>query len=229
MCLQLRNLAADGRERHAEAAGQPPKGCPPRLPSPGSTSLRGDPFSKIRKDDSNHSYRLLDNLEGTTFSYRPMPAQTQRRSPMSRIPTPATIEAAPPAAQPLLEAVKKQLGVVPNLFRLVSNSPAALEGYLGLSGALDKGSPAGADARAHRARGRRDQRLQLLPVGAHLSRQEPRQARRRRDHRQPQRRLERPQGRCRGALCGQSRARTRPCQRRRSSVPSRLPATTMRR
>jgi uncharacterized peroxidase-related enzyme len=29
--------------------------------------------------------------------------------------------------------------VVPNLFRLVSNSPAALEGYLGLNGALGKG------------------------------------------------------------------------------------------
>lgn len=59
---------------------------------------------------------------------------------MSRIPTPTTIEAAPAASQPLLEAVKQQLGVVPNLFRLVSNSPAALEGYLGLSGALGKGA-----------------------------------------------------------------------------------------
>jgi uncharacterized peroxidase-related enzyme len=58
---------------------------------------------------------------------------------MSRIPTPATIDAAPAAAQPLLRAVKKQLGVAPNLFRLVSNSPAALEGYVSLSGALGKG------------------------------------------------------------------------------------------
>jgi uncharacterized peroxidase-related enzyme len=58
---------------------------------------------------------------------------------MSRIPTTATIEAAPAAAQPLLQAVKKQLGVAPNQFRLVANSPAALEGYLGLSGALAKG------------------------------------------------------------------------------------------
>ena len=58
---------------------------------------------------------------------------------MSRIPTPATIEAAPAAAQPLLQAVKKQLGIAPNLFRLVANSPAALEGYLSLSGALGKG------------------------------------------------------------------------------------------
>jgi uncharacterized peroxidase-related enzyme len=59
---------------------------------------------------------------------------------MSRVPTPASIEASPVAAQPLLQAVKKQLGVVPNLFRLVGNSPAALEGYLGLNGALAKGT-----------------------------------------------------------------------------------------
>ncbi len=58
---------------------------------------------------------------------------------MSRIPTPATIDAAPEAARPLLEAVNKQLGSVPNLFRIVANSPAALEGYLGLNGALGKG------------------------------------------------------------------------------------------
>ena len=59
---------------------------------------------------------------------------------MSRLPIPASIDAAPSAAQPLLEAVKKQLGSVPNLFRLVANSPAALEGYLGLNAALAKGA-----------------------------------------------------------------------------------------
>src|SRR5579872_3842890 len=59
---------------------------------------------------------------------------------MSRIPTPASIGEAPTAAQPMLEAVKKQLGGVPNLFRLVANSPAALEGYIGMFGALNKGS-----------------------------------------------------------------------------------------
>ena len=59
---------------------------------------------------------------------------------MSRIAIPASISAAPAASQPMLEGVNKQLGVVPNLFRLVSNSPAALEGYLGLSGALSKGA-----------------------------------------------------------------------------------------
>lgn len=59
---------------------------------------------------------------------------------MSRIPTPATIADAPIAAQPLLQAVQQQIGSVPNLFRLVANSPAALEGYLGLSAALGKGA-----------------------------------------------------------------------------------------
>jgi uncharacterized peroxidase-related enzyme len=59
---------------------------------------------------------------------------------MSRIATPATIADAPMASQGMLDAVKKQLGMVPNLFRVVSNSPAALEGYLGLSAALGKGT-----------------------------------------------------------------------------------------
>jgi uncharacterized peroxidase-related enzyme len=68
------------------------------------------------------------------------PGQQPKETAMSRIPTPATISDAPAASQPLLEAVKKQLGVAPNLFRLVSNSPAALQGYLGLSAALNKGA-----------------------------------------------------------------------------------------
>lgn len=58
---------------------------------------------------------------------------------MSRIPTPASIDAAPIASHPLLEGVKKQLGIVPNMFRLIANSPAALKGYVGLSDALNKG------------------------------------------------------------------------------------------
>src|ERR1700730_9208199 len=58
---------------------------------------------------------------------------------MSRISTPASIEAAPAASKPFPEAVKKKLGSVPNLFRLVANSPASIEGYLGLFGALGKG------------------------------------------------------------------------------------------
>ncbi len=58
---------------------------------------------------------------------------------MSRIPTPATVADAPEKSQPLLQGVEKSLGSVPNLFRLVANSPATLEGYLGFNGALGKG------------------------------------------------------------------------------------------
>ena len=57
---------------------------------------------------------------------------------MSRISIP-TIEQSAEASKPLLAAVKQQLGVVPNLMKLVGHSPAALEGYLSLNGALTKG------------------------------------------------------------------------------------------
>ena len=56
---------------------------------------------------------------------------------MSRIAIP-TRDAAPAASQPILDAVNAQLGVVPNLFRLVALSPAALTGLTSLSGALAK-------------------------------------------------------------------------------------------
>jgi len=59
---------------------------------------------------------------------------------VSRIPTPATANDAPVASRPLLDGVKKQLGTIPNMFRLIANSPSALEGYLALSGALKKGA-----------------------------------------------------------------------------------------
>lgn len=59
---------------------------------------------------------------------------------MSRIPTPASIDTAPAASQDALRAVQAQLGSVPNMFRLIANSPAALGGYLGLNAALGKGT-----------------------------------------------------------------------------------------
>jgi len=58
---------------------------------------------------------------------------------MSRISIPAP-DATPVATLPLLDAVKKQLGVVPNLMKVIGNSPAALNGYLGLNDALAKGT-----------------------------------------------------------------------------------------
>jgi uncharacterized peroxidase-related enzyme len=68
------------------------------------------------------------------------PTAFAKEPAMNRIPTPASIDAAPAAARPLLEAVQKLLGSVPNMFRLIANSPAGLEGYLGLNGALGKGT-----------------------------------------------------------------------------------------
>jgi len=58
---------------------------------------------------------------------------------MSRITIPQA-DQTPFASLPLLEAVNRQLGVVPNLMKVVGNSPAALEGYLSLNGALGKGA-----------------------------------------------------------------------------------------
>jgi len=57
---------------------------------------------------------------------------------MARIIIPS-VEQAPAGSKPLLEAVHKQLGVVPNLMKMVGHSPAALEGYLSLNSALGKG------------------------------------------------------------------------------------------
>ena len=57
---------------------------------------------------------------------------------MSRIVIP-TEEHSSAASKTLLEAVHKQLGVVPNMMKLIGASPAALEGYLSLSTALGKG------------------------------------------------------------------------------------------
>lgn len=57
---------------------------------------------------------------------------------MPRLALPANHQA-PAPAQPLLAAVATQLGVVPNLMKVLANSPAALEGYLALHTALAKG------------------------------------------------------------------------------------------
>src|SRR2546430_5685814 len=47
---------------------------------------------------------------------------------------------APESSKPLLARVHKALGFVPNLFATFAESPAVLEGYLALSGSLDKGA-----------------------------------------------------------------------------------------
>jgi uncharacterized peroxidase-related enzyme len=56
---------------------------------------------------------------------------------MSRINIPSFDET-PEASRPILENVKKMLGFVPNLQRLLSISPAALSGWASLMGSLSK-------------------------------------------------------------------------------------------
>lgn len=56
---------------------------------------------------------------------------------MARLTIP-TRGSSPEKSQPLLDAVEKQLGVIPNLFRLTGNSPATLEAYIGFNGALGR-------------------------------------------------------------------------------------------
>ncbi|MEO8314513.1 MAG: peroxidase-related enzyme [Pseudomonadota bacterium] len=56
---------------------------------------------------------------------------------MTRLATP-TPDNAPEASRPTLDAVQRQLGVVPNLFRVIANSPATLVGFAAFQGALSK-------------------------------------------------------------------------------------------
>lgn len=56
---------------------------------------------------------------------------------MSRIAIPSRDDA-PAASKPVLDAVHKQLGTIPNLFRLIALSPTTLEGFAAYSGALNK-------------------------------------------------------------------------------------------
>lgn len=57
---------------------------------------------------------------------------------MSRLPA-ISPDTAIGRSKELLDAVKQKLGLVPNMTRVMANSPATLDGYLQLSGALAKG------------------------------------------------------------------------------------------
>ena len=56
---------------------------------------------------------------------------------MSRLAIPARDDVSE-ASKPILDAVQKQLGVVPNMFRLIAQSSAALQGFTANNGALTK-------------------------------------------------------------------------------------------
>ena len=57
---------------------------------------------------------------------------------MSRIPAIDPAQAQGPQKD-LLDAVQKKMGKAPNMTRVMAQAPAALDGYLQLSGALGKG------------------------------------------------------------------------------------------
>src|SRR6185295_7419593 len=90
----------------------------------------------VFREGKSYSYSLVTVCGRPILSRLDSPGATF----MSRLPIPASIDAAPAASRPLLEGVKRKLGVAPNLFRLVANSPAALQGYVGLLDALAGGT-----------------------------------------------------------------------------------------
>jgi uncharacterized peroxidase-related enzyme len=59
---------------------------------------------------------------------------------MPRIGFPSSIETAPAGSQAALTAVQKRVGKLPNMFRMLANSPAALTGYLGLNSTISNGA-----------------------------------------------------------------------------------------
>jgi uncharacterized peroxidase-related enzyme len=61
----------------------------------------------------------------------------EKENSMSRLAIPARDDV-PDASKPILDAVQKQLGVVPNMFRLIATSPATLHGFAANNGALAK-------------------------------------------------------------------------------------------
>lgn len=63
---------------------------------------------------------------------------------MSRLPLVDMAAATQPVAE-LLAETKRRLGVVPNMFRAMANSPALLAGYLELSDTLSRGSLSAGD------------------------------------------------------------------------------------
>jgi AhpD family alkylhydroperoxidase len=90
---------------------------------------------------------------------------------MNRIPAIATVEAAPAAVRPLLAAVERRFGRVPNLFGVLALSPAALHGYLALEGALSGGAlDAATRARIALALAERSRCSYCLSVYTHIAR-----------------------------------------------------------
>jgi uncharacterized peroxidase-related enzyme len=85
-----------------------------------------------------------DDVIDCRWDASPFPSEAIKAIPhleenlnMPRIAVP-TRDEAPAESQPILDSVGVQLGFIPNLHRLMSLSPAALTGFIGLQGALSK-------------------------------------------------------------------------------------------
>jgi len=85
-----------------------------------------DEYSLARRDDTF-----------TRTARRRIHLHDDKETDMTRLPL--IDPSAPGDAKPTLDAVNAQLKMVPNLFRLAANSPAALNALVGMEGALAKG------------------------------------------------------------------------------------------
>ena len=132
---------------------------------------------------------------------------------MSRLAIPARDDV-PEASKPILDAVNKQLGVVPNMFRLIAAQPGRAAGLRRQQRRAAKTLDVKTRERIALAVAQVE-RLRLLPVGAQLSRPEPGEDQPGGDRAQPQGRIRRREGERRRALRGQGRARARARHRRR--------------
>jgi uncharacterized peroxidase-related enzyme len=80
---------------------------------------------------------LIIHRYGTGYIGGQITSTPLKGKPMSRLAIPA-LDDVPAASKPILDAVHKQLGVVPAMFRLIATSPAALQGFAANNGALAK-------------------------------------------------------------------------------------------
>ena len=111
----------------------------------------------------------------------------------------------PEASKPIFDAVKKQIGVVPNMFRLIASSPAALQGFVANNGALTKALDVKTRERIALAVAQVN-RCDYCLVGAQLSWPEPGEDHPRGGGSQSQGRIRRCESGCRRAFRNQGRA-----------------------
>ena len=139
MGLQLIYLAADGRQRHPETSAGSRK-----------TTLVDHTQEDRHGFEAVHIYSINENtvpnnslLSFSVERATSLPVRADPRFPLwkgenhvqSCHPRPCDVCK---ASKSILDAVHKQLGVVPNMYRLIAQSPAVLQGFTANNGALTK-------------------------------------------------------------------------------------------